>query len=61
MSEKKLIRVQKLIAMSGFASRRKAEALIEAGSVKVNCWSIIIISDGVSMNAVTAQSCIART
>ena len=36
MSEKKLIRVQKLIAMSGFASRRKAEALIEAGSVKVN-------------------------
>ena len=36
MSEKKLIRVQKLIAMSGFASRRKAETLVEAGNVKVN-------------------------
>lgn len=31
-----LIRVQKLIALSGFASRRKAEIFIEAGRVKVN-------------------------
>lgn len=32
----KLIRIQKLIALSGVASRRKAEMLIEAGRVKVN-------------------------
>lgn len=30
------IRIQKIIADSGFCSRRKAEELIEAGRVKIN-------------------------
>lgn len=36
MSNEKLVRLQKAIADAGLTSRRKAEALIEKGAVKVN-------------------------
>lgn len=36
MAEKKLVRLQKMLADCGVASRRKSEQLIEEGSVKVN-------------------------
>ena len=36
MASSKEIRLQKAIAMSGVASRRKAETMIEQGRVKVN-------------------------
>ncbi len=36
MTEAKLVRLQKVLAERGFASRRGAEALITQGLVKVN-------------------------